>query len=126
LTLAAKFFRAAWLTQRMIARNLLRHYQTSRPFHRAVPVRYFAADEVFVTRQGDCGLVLSFTGIDDECLAVEQLESVSHTLVAAFRLFDERFRLYKYLIKTGLPDLPRKESYASATFEQIAQERALF
>jgi hypothetical protein len=59
-------------------------------------------------------------------LAVEQLESVSHTLVAAFRLFDERFRLYKYLIKTGLPDLPRKESYASATFEQIAQERALF
>jgi type IV secretion system protein VirB4 len=110
----------------MTARNLLRHYQVSRPFHRTVPVRYFATDEVFITRQGDCGVVLSLAGIDDECLTLERLESVSHALVAAFRLFDERFRLYQYLIKTGLPDVPRKESYTSATVEQVIQERALF
>src|SRR5579875_1966434 len=87
---------------RMIARDLVRHYHKSHPFHRAVPIRYFATDEVFVTRQGACGLVMSLRGIDHECLTIEHLESISHALVCAFRIFDENFRLYQYLIKTGL------------------------
>jgi type IV secretion system protein VirB4 len=110
----------------MTTTDLLRHYHHSRPFHRAVPVRYFATDEVFITRQGACGLVLSLRGIDDECLTAERLEAVSHTLVAAFRLFDERFRLYQYLIKTGMSDVPRKERYASEPVEDTIRDRIGF
>jgi type IV secretion system protein VirB4 len=110
----------------MTAADLLRHYRYSRPFHRAVPVRYFATDEVFVTRQGACGLVLSLPGIDDECLTAERLEAASHALVAAFRLFDERFRLYQYLIKTGLSDVPRKQRYASEPVEDTVRDRVAF
>jgi type IV secretion system protein VirB4 len=110
----------------MTATDLLRHYHHSRPFHRAVPVRYFATDEVFVTRQGACGLVLSLRGIDDECLTAERLEATSHALVAALRLFDERFRLYQYLIKTGTSDLPRKKRYASDSIEDTIRDRLDF
>src|SRR6185437_3183876 len=110
----------------MTATDLLRHYHHSRPFHRAVPVRYFATNEVFVTRQGACGLVLSLRGIDDECLTAERLEAASHALVAAFRLFDERFRLYQYLIKTGMSDVPRKERYASEPVEDTIRDRIGF
>jgi type IV secretion system protein VirB4 len=91
-----------------------------------VPVRYFATDEVFITRQGACGLVLSLRGIDDECLTAERLEAASHALVAAFRLFDERFRLYQYLIKTGWSAVPRKERYASESAEGTVRDRVEF
>jgi type IV secretory pathway VirB4 component len=110
----------------MNARDLLRHYHRSRPFHRAVPVRYFANDKAFVTRDGACGIVLSLRGVDDECLTAEHLEALSHTLATAYRLFDERFRLYQYLIKTRVPDLPRKQIYASEHVENIVRDRAAF
>jgi type IV secretion/conjugal transfer VirB4 family ATPase len=110
----------------MMARDLVRHYHKSRPFHRVVPIRYFATDEVFATRQGACGLVISIRGIDDECLTAERLEAVSHVLAAAFRIFDENFRLYQYLIKTGLPAIPRKHSYQSDDMESVAGDRVAF
>lgn len=110
----------------MTATDLLRHYHRSRPFHRAVPVRYFANDEVFVTRNGACGIVLSPRGIDDECLTAEHLEALSHTLTAGYRLFDERFRLYQYVVKTSQSDLPRKQRYASEQVECIVHDRAAF
>jgi type IV secretion system protein VirB4 len=110
----------------MNARDLLRHYHRSRPFHHAIPVRYFANDKAFVTRDGACGVVLSLRGVDDECLTAEHLEALSHTLTAAYRLFDERFRLYQYLIKTRLSDLPRKQTYASGHVESVVRDRTAF
>lgn len=110
----------------MIARDLVRHYHKSHPFHRAVPIRYFATDEVFVTRQGACGLVMSLRGIDHECLTIEHLESISHALVCAFRIFDENFRLYQYLIKTGLAAIPRKHTYHNEAVESVVKDRIAF
>ncbi|MGH9437646.1 MAG: VirB4 family type IV secretion system protein [Terriglobia bacterium] len=110
----------------MTARELLLHYRKSRAFHSAVPIRSFATEEVFLTRQGACGLVVSLRGTDDECLTPERLEAISHALVAALRIFDERFRLYQYLIKTGLREIPRKEEYTSHNVESVVRDRIAF
>lgn len=110
----------------MTGRDLLRHYRASRPFHRAVPIRYFATDEIFITRQGACGLVLSLRGVDDECLTPERLETVSLALVAAFRQFDEHLRIYQYLIKTGLSKVASKQHYPSTPTQTVIDERNAF
>jgi type IV secretion system protein VirB4 len=69
---------------------------------------------------------MSLRGIDHECLTAEQMESISHALVCAFRIFDENFRLYQYLIKTGLPAIPRKQTYQNEQIESVVRDRIAF
>ena len=63
----------------------------------------FVDDGVFLTKSGDLGLVIAIEGLDDECLDTAQREQVVQQFAHALRLFDERFRLYQYLIKRPLP-----------------------
>src|SRR5688572_26915499 len=97
----------------MTAAKLLQHYRHSRAFHQHVPFMSFVHENVFLTRKGAYGVVLQLSGIDDECLTDQRLEAVSTALVAAFKLFDEHFRLYQYFIKIQQDELPRNESYPS-------------
>ena len=81
---------------------------------------------MFLTRKGHCGLVLSLRGIDDECLTGEQLNAISHALVAAFKLFDESLRIYQYLTKTTEPEIERKEGYSTPAVQSVMDDRAAF
>jgi type IV secretion system protein VirB4 len=59
----------------------------------------FVDDGVFLTKSGDVGLVIAIEGLDDECLDTAQREQVVQQFAQALRLFDERFRIYQYLLK---------------------------
>jgi type IV secretion system protein VirB4 len=107
----------------MTPKQILTPYRKSRAFHAAVPVTCFDGEHVFRTRQGDCGVALRVTAVDDECLMEATREALSHTLLSAFKVFPEHMRLYQYLTKRASCDLPRKDIYPDSKVQQIVQDR---
>jgi type IV secretion system protein VirB4 len=74
-------------------------YCQSGAFHSLLAPHRFVDDQVFLTKANALGMALAVEGVDPECLTEETLESYTRRMAAAWRSFDERFRLYQYLIK---------------------------
>src|SRR5580704_18103432 len=68
----------------------------------------FVDDEIFLTKSGDVGIVLSIDGVDYECLDTNTIENLTQRLTAAFRVFDEKCRVYQYLFKRNRENIPFK------------------
>jgi len=68
----------------------------------------FLDDEIFLTKSGDLGIILSVDGVDYECLDTNTIENLTARLTAAFRLFDENCRVYQYLFKRNREHIPSK------------------
>jgi type IV secretion/conjugal transfer VirB4 family ATPase len=68
----------------------------------------FVDEEIFLTKSGDLGVILSIEGVDYECLDTNAIENLTHRLTAAFRIFDEKCRVYQYLFKRNQEDIPFK------------------
>src|SRR6266851_4220932 len=56
----------------------------------------FVDDEIFLTKSGDVGIVLAIEGVDCECLDTNTIDNLTRRLTAAFRVFDEKSRVYQY------------------------------
>ena len=59
----------------------------------------FIDDITFETKLGDLGILLSLSGIDPDCRTDEALHVFTRRYESAMRLFDDRFRIYSYLVK---------------------------
>ncbi len=68
----------------------------------------FVDDEIFLTKSGDVGIVLSIEGVDYECLDTNTIDNLTRRLNAAFRAFDEKCRVYQYLFKRNRENIPFK------------------
>jgi type IV secretion/conjugal transfer VirB4 family ATPase len=68
----------------------------------------FVDDEIFLTKSGDLGVVMSLGGVDYECLDMNTIDNLTSRLAAAFRIFDENCRLYQYLFKRNRESIPFK------------------
>ncbi len=66
----------------------------------------FVDEELFLTKSGDLGIVLRMEGVDYECLDSNTIENLTHRLLAAFRIFDEKCRVYQYLFKRNQVNVP--------------------
>ncbi len=66
----------------------------------------FVDDEMFLTKSGDLGIVFSIEGVDYECLDANTIENLTRRLTAAFRIFDEKCRVYQYLFKRNRENIP--------------------
>src|ERR1700680_3815119 len=66
----------------------------------------FVDDQVFLTKSGDLGIVMSVAGVDYECLDGNTIENLTKRLTAAFRIFDEKCRVYQYLFKRNHVEIP--------------------
>jgi pfkB family carbohydrate kinase len=66
----------------------------------------FADEEVFLTKSGDVGLILEMEGVDYECVDRAAVDHLTHRLAAAFRVFDEKCRVYQYLFKRNGDRIP--------------------
>ena len=76
-------------------RKFLKPYKDAGALHALLPISRFSDDQVFLTKRNQVGLVLQLGGIDDECLTKATLESYTRRIAAAWRCFDERFRIYQ-------------------------------
>ena len=59
----------------------------------------FIDNTIFETKLGDLGILLSFSGIDPDCRTDEALNTFTRRYESAMRLFDDRFRVYSYIVK---------------------------
>ena len=66
----------------------------------------FIDDEIFLTKSGDLGMVFSIEGVDYEGLDANTIENLTRRLTAAFRIFDEKCRVYQYLFKQNRENIP--------------------
>ncbi|MGH9826186.1 MAG: VirB4 family type IV secretion system protein, partial [Blastocatellia bacterium] len=68
------------------------------------------------------GIVLSLNGVDYECLDINTLDNLTSRLTAAFRIFDEKCRVYQYLFKRNRETIPFK-TYENPIVNAAIQNR---
>jgi type IV secretory pathway VirB4 component len=85
----------------------------------------FVDDEVFLTKSGDLGLVLTIDGVDYECLDDKAIDNLTCRLTAAFRIFDEKCRVYQYLFKRNQESIPFS-TYSNAIVNTAIENRMAY
>src|SRR5260370_33168762 len=85
----------------------------------------FVDDEMFLTKSGDLGIVLSIEGVDYECLDANTIENLTHRITAAFRIFDEKCRVYQYLFKRNRENIPFR-NYQNPIVNAAIQNRIAY
>jgi type IV secretion system protein VirB4 len=81
-------------------------YRDSKAAHCEVQPCAFIDDGIFVTKSASVGIALKFLGPDSECLDPADLRDVVQRFDAATRLFPTSCRIYQYLIKRRLREIP--------------------
>jgi len=104
-------------------RKFLKAYRDAGAFHALFAPHRFIDDSVFLTKSNQLGIVLGVEGIAHECLTDAILESYSKRVAAAWRSFDEQFRLYQYVIKQDHALIEQRTEYANAAVRQTVQDR---
>jgi type IV secretory pathway VirB4 component len=84
----------------------------------------FINDITFETKLGDLGMILSFSGIDPDCRTEDVLNAFTRRYESAMRLFDDRFRIYSYIVKRSGATPPRRERYPTAAATAAIHRRA--
>src|SRR6266851_906276 len=85
----------------------------------------FVDDEIFLTKSGDLGIMISIEGVDYECLDSNTIENLTRRLTAAFRIFDEKCRVYQYLFKRNRENIPFK-TYNNPVVDAAIQNRIAY
>ncbi len=85
----------------------------------------FVDDEIFLTKSGDLGIVLSIEGVDYECLDANTVENLTRRVTAAFRIFDEKCRVYQYLFKRNRENIPFR-NYQNPIVNAAIQNRIAY
>jgi type IV secretory pathway VirB4 component len=104
-------------------KKLLKSYKEAGAFHSLFAPHCFIDDHVFLTKGNQLGVVLSVQGIDYECLTEATLESYTRRAAAAWRSFDERFRLYQYVVKQDDAPIDQRADYLTAAVHRTVQDR---
>jgi len=85
----------------------------------------FVDDQTFLTKSGDLGMVFSIEGVDYECLDANNVENLTRRLTAAFRIFDEKCRVYQYLFKRNRESIPFR-TYQNPIVNAAIQNRIAY
>ena len=101
---------------------IFKQYQETGALNENINLFGFVSDTIFMTKSGSFGAVVSFSGPDYEAMTDEQLETFTHRLRSSFRIFDESFRIYQYLIKSSDTHIPHSET-GNPILDQAIQER---
>ena len=97
--------------------RILKDYQESGAANALISIHAAVNDHTFLTKGGDLVAILKVKGVDYECLDTGQLEEATRQLNATFRLLDENYRVYQYVVKREHAPMP-----AARYLNRIAQE----
>jgi type IV secretion system protein VirB4 len=89
-----------------------------------IAVLRFIDDTTFETKLGDLGILLTLSGIDPDCRTDEALNAFTRRYESAVRLFDDRFRVYSYIVKRSGAKPPYRESYPNLAATAAVHRRA--
>jgi type IV secretion system protein VirB4 len=120
--------------------RILRDYDDAGGLNELISLWGFVDDHVFLTKAGHVGLVYAVRGVDYERLTHQQRQALVHQVEAGLRMFDERCRLYQYVLKRAMdPVVPascrmpvaneaiqRRAAYLNARRQQLSDIRLYF
>lgn len=91
--------------------------------HELVNLFGFVDESTFLTKSGDLGVVIRIRGVDDECLDPDQIDRIARRFEATLKVFDERFRVYQYLLKRDDPEFPHRHYPDNGVLQQAVTAR---
>lgn len=91
-----------------------------------VPIARFVAEHIFALKNGGCGCFFQLSGVDEEGLTDQELESRLRMIEGSLRGLPEGAALYQYTrVRTGFP-LPRQTRYTDSVTEVFVRDRLRF
>jgi hypothetical protein len=104
-------------------KKFLKPYRQAGAFHALFAPYRFVDEHVFLTKSNQLGVVLRIERIDYECVRQETLETYMRRAAAAWRFFDERFRIYQYVVKQDRAPIEQRSEYPMRqSIEQFGSE----
>jgi type IV secretion system protein VirB4 len=91
-----------------------------------VPIARFVGPEIFALKGGGYGCLFALTGIDEEGLTDQELESRMRSIEGSLRGLPEGSCLYQYTRVMSGFDIPRQARYANPATEVFASDRLTF
>ena len=85
----------------------------------------FLDNHTFLTKSGDVGCVLASKGVDFECLDSNGIDNCTKRLESAFKLFDNRYRIYQYLFKHNAPEIAHR-TYSNPVLSAAIENRIAY
>ena len=104
-------------------KKFIQPYGEAGAFHSLFAPHRFIDDHVFLTKANQLGVVLRVEGIDYECLTEATLESYTKRAAVAWRPFDDRFRIYQYVVKQDRAGIGRADEFLDPAVRQTVQNR---
>jgi type IV secretion system protein VirB4 len=91
-----------------------------------VPVSRFVTPNIFALKTGGYGCLFSLTGIDEESLTDQELESRVRLIEASLRGLPKGSCLYQYARVLSGFDIPRQKKYSDSVTETFVNDRLTF
>ncbi len=91
-----------------------------------VPIARFVGPDIFALKGGGYGCLFALSGIDEEGLTDQELESRMRSIEGSLRGLPEGSCLYQYTRVMSGFDLPRQAKYANPATEVFASDRLTF
>jgi type IV secretion system protein VirB4 len=91
-----------------------------------VPIARFVGPNVFALKGGGYGCLFSLTGIDEEGLTDQELDSRMRSIEGALRGLPEGSCLYQYARVMSGFELPRQNTYANPATQVFVDDRLTF
>jgi type IV secretion system protein VirB4 len=88
-----------------------------------IPLSRWVSPNIFALKNGGYGIAASLTGIDEESLTDQELESRVRTLEGALRGLPEGTCLYQYSRVLSGYQIPRKVTYGDPVLESFVSDR---
>jgi type IV secretory pathway VirB4 component len=90
------------------------------------PPARFVSENVFVTKTGELGVVLSLRGVDADWRTDAMVDDLHADLATAFRSIPEGFRVHQYFVKTDGAELEHADPHPDPIVEQTVARRLEF
>ena len=103
----------------------LQPYRESGSLNDRINLFGFIDDRVFLTKSGDVGVILAVKGVDYEGLAAAEIDNYTKRLESAFKIFDEKCRVYQYLFKRS-GETVSPQTYENPIVNAAIRNRAAF
>src|ERR1700730_6283940 len=91
-----------------------------------VPISRFVTPTLFALKTGGYGCLFSLTGIDEESLTDQELESRVRSIEASLRGLPKGSCLYQYARVLSGFDIPRQKKYSDPVTETFVNDRLTF
>lgn len=102
--------------------RIFKNYEETGALSELINLYGFIGPEVFLTKTGELGVLLEVRGVDYECLEGATVDGLTKRLEAAFKLFDENYRVYQYLFKRNNETIPY-QLYGSPVVDTAIRNR---